>query len=302
MKIKIVEVGPRDGLQNEKRPLEYSDKLLFIEKLIASGHEIIEVGSFVNEKKVPQMSSTNKLLKEVLTKYSKSNLRLPVLVPNMIGLNNALDCQVKEVSFLQAASNTFNKKNIGKTIDEQFTILKELVTAAKSEKLIVRGYLSTVFDCPYEGSISPFVVLDLVKKMFSLGINEISLGDTIGTAKPGAVKQLLQLLKKSVDLNKIALHFHDTQGFAIASTLQSLIEGVRIFDSSSGGLGGCPYAGEGASGNVATEDLCALLTSLGYSHSIHEKKILHASNFILKKIGRISSSKYVNLSLRDFDD
>lgn len=279
-KIKIFEVGARDGLQNEKKLLSLDIKLNLIKKLMQSGLRNIELGSFVSEKKVPSMRDTYELCLQLNSYLKDPNYALSVLVPNLQGLKKALSLNLSEIAVFISCTESFSQKNINCSIKESLIRVKNIIEASKKNKIKIRAYLSVVFACPYEGQVLTKQVLDLVNKLFSLGVYEVSLGDTIGVAKPDQVSQLLNLLQtKGVDLSKIAMHFHDTQGFALKNISASLEKGICTFDSSVGGLGGCPYA-NGATGNVATEDVLKLLQESGYSTGIDRKSIQETAKFI----------------------
>lgn len=286
-KIKVVEVGPRDGLQNESQQLSVALRSQLVEKLVEAGETFIEVGSFVSPKWVPQMADTDKILKR-LTKRQKEGklskkLDASVLVPNVKGMELALKANAKHIAIFGACSESFSRKNINCTIDESFQRFEDIMKMAKPNKIKVRGYLSTAFGCPYEGAVSESKVIQLVERMLKLGVYEVSIGDTIGVATPAQVEKLLKKLKKKVSLNKIAMHFHDTRGTALSNVLKSLELGVTTYDSSVGGLGGCPYA-VGASGNLATEDLVYMLHGMGYTTGIDLKKLIQVSQFMGKKM------------------
>lgn len=292
--IKIVEVGPRDGLQNEKTVISTDDKIKYILKLKESGLKSIEVTSFVRGDKVPQMADSSDLYSKL--KADLKDLETPCLVPNLKGFETALSVGVDYVALFSATSNTFNQKNINASIDESFVRLQEVATEAKAKNIKMRGYISTAFGCPYEGKISPKQTLELVERFFKLGVDELSIGDTIGVANPKDVQEVCLGLKANYDLKKMAMHFHDTRGTALANVLVSLENGIHIFDSSSGGLGGCPYA-KGATGNLATEDLVYLMNHLGVKTGIDLKKLSEASQFILNIIGRNTESKFLRAFL-----
>ncbi len=290
--VTIVEVGPRDGLQNEKNFIETTDKFSYIEKLIKAGLINIEVGSFVNPAKILQMKDSLELYKLLDAKFGKRGLNLICLVPNLVGLKSALSVNVKSIAVFTSTSNEFNKKNINATIDESLIRITEVMNLAKSEGLKARGYISTVFGCPYEGKTSVEELKRVLDRLFKLGVYEVSLGDTIGVATPMQVESIINELKKQFDLNKIALHFHDTLGMAISNILVGIQNGIKIFDASSGGLGGCPYA-KGATGNVTTEDVWYLMNSLNVKTNLDLEKLMEASNFILSKVNKDTPSKFL---------
>jgi len=287
----IIEVGPRDGLQNESKVLDTTDKAQFIKMLTDAGLSTIEVTSFVRPEKIPQMGDAKELLAMLNKNEWFHKLNGPCLVPNLKGLEIAKSLGVKEIAIFTATSNTFNQKNINATIEESFERFKPVVEEAKASGIKLRGYVSTVFGCPYEGETSVSKLKEVCHKLFDLGVYEISLGDTIGVANPLQVKQVLGEIKKEFPIEKFAMHFHDTRGLAAANVMASLEMGASRFDSSAGGLGGCPYA-KGSSGNVATEDIVYMLESMGIDTGVNMKKLVDASSFILSKLGKESSSKY----------
>lgn len=293
--IRIVEVGPRDGLQNEKQILSTEDKAEFINRLVDAGLESIEVTSFVNPKKIPQMADGPKLVNQLKDQFTKK-LHLPCLVPNEKGMQAALQAGVKEVAIFTATSNTFNQKNINATIDESLQRLKAVTDLAKDNNIKVRGYISTVFGCPYEGETSIDTLKTVAQSLQQMGVYEISLGDTIGAGNPLQVQNTLKELLKDFDKSFFSMHFHDTRGTALANVLASLDMGMVSFDSSAGGLGGCPYA-RGATGNLATEDLVYFCNSLEIETGVDMEELSQASTFILEKINKLSTSKYLNAYL-----
>lgn len=289
-KVRIVEVGPRDGLQNEKTIVSLEDKVTFIRMLADAGIHEIEANSFVRVEKIPQMSDGIELFSHLKKEQSLKNTKLISLIPNEKGLENALAAGVKEIAVVTSTSNTFNQKNINATIDESLKRIDAVMARATKEGLKTRAYISTVFGCPYEGKTSLTELKRVANHLESLGVYEISLGDTIGIANPLQVKDTIQFLKADFPLDFFAMHFHDTRGMAVANILASLQMGMTSFDSSAGGLGGCPYA-KGASGNVATEDLVFLFSSMGIETGIDMEKLAQASSFILGKLSKGSSSK-----------
>jgi hydroxymethylglutaryl-CoA lyase len=287
--INIIEVGPRDGLQNEKTIISTIDKIEYITMLAQAGLKNIEVTSFVKPSAIPQMSDSHDLYLNVQNKIKRTNPS--VLVPNLKGYEPVEEFDIKNIALFTATSDTFNKKNINATIDESFTRMKEVVAKASGRR--IRVYLSTAFGCPYEGEIPLKKTIDLYERCLKeLNADEISVSDTIGVAKPLQVQTMINEIEKQFGLDKCALHFHDTRGMAIANILVGLDGGVTTFDSASGGLGGCPYA-KGATGNVATEDLVYLLESLGVKTGVDIDKLADASEFIFSKIGRKPTSKYL---------
>lgn len=293
MKVKIFEVGPRDGLQNEAEILTVEQKVQFISLLVAAGHKDIEAGAFVRADKIPQMADTRELISHL--PQSKA-VHFWSLVPNDRGYQDAVQAGVKNIALFTAASETFNQKNINTSIDGSFERFKLFVPDAKKRKIKIRGYVSTAFGCPYEGKINPKAVLKVTERLASLGCDEISIGDTIGVANPSQVHGLSKKLLKLVGVKKLAFHFHDTRGTALANVLASLEDGVRIFDSSSAGIGGCPYA-PGASGNVATDDLLYMLTEMGVETGINLKLQVKASEYIQTILGKKLPSKYLQAVL-----
>jgi hydroxymethylglutaryl-CoA lyase len=298
-RVQIVEVGPRDGLQNESRALSVEQRFDFIKHLAASGLKRIEVGAFVSPKWVPQMQGSRDLIDRL---YESENVfprdvRFSALVPNVKGMQGALATPIPEVAVFGACSETFSKKNINCTIDESLRRFAEVIALAKKNKRKVRGYLSVAFGCPYEGAVDERKVIELVRKYLKMGVYELSIGDTIGVATPKQVLSLLKKLKsRRVPLNKIAMHFHDTRGTALANVLASLQCGVRVFDSSFGGLGGCPYA-KGASGNLATDDLIYMLEGMGFKTGVDLKRLLGYSARMREEIGHRLPSRMAEAGL-----
>lgn len=290
MKIQIVEMSPRDGLQNEKKNLSASTKVQLIAKLIDAGVRRIEIGSFVSADWVPQMANTAQVCRKLQELTMPKGQRLGVLVPNVQGLESALEAGVREIAVFTAASESFTKKNINCTIKESFDRFRPVIALARKKKLKVRGYVSTAFYCPYEGKIPVRPVIKIVEKLADMGIEEISVGDTIGAATPGDVRQLLKPLVKVVPASRLAMHMHDTRGTAMANVLESLNFDIRIFDSSLGGAGGCPYA-PGAAGNVATEDLVYLFNGLGLETGIALHRLIAANGWFASRLQRDLPSK-----------
>jgi hydroxymethylglutaryl-CoA lyase len=290
--VKIVEVGPRDGLQNEKSVLETEDKFKYISLLKGAGLKTIEVTSFVKPPAIPQMKDAVELFTLVRDRLGLDSTNFPCLVPNMYGYEKAHSLGVKEIALFSATSDSFTKKNVNATIDETFERMEEVAQEAKKDKVRMRGYISTAFGCPYEGKIEVSKLISVAERFLKLGVYEISVGDTIGVAVPDQVRDALKSFLKSIPLEKTAMHFHDTRGMALTNILVSLEAGISTFDSSSGGLGGCPYA-KGATGNVATEDVWYLMQSLGIDTGIDIKKLSEASAFILSKVQRPTESKFL---------
>lgn len=298
--VRIIEVGLRDGLQNEASLLSVGQRLTLIQKLIDAGMTHFEIGAFVSPKWVPQMDQTKELTQAVLDQLvqRKASKKLfpSVLVPNEIGMQQAIESGIKEVAIFAACSETFSKKNINCSIDESFERFKPVMALAKLHKIKVRGYLSTCFGCPFEGDIDEKVVVRLAKRMNDLGVYEISIGDTIGVAHVGQIKSLFSKLKKAVPLKKIAGHFHDTRGQALANILAAYDVGVRVFDSSIGGLGGCPYA-PGAAGNVATEDVIYMLNGMKIKTNLNIEKLIEVHHWLQPLINHPLSSKVGRVGL-----
>lgn len=293
-KVILTEVGPRDGLQNEKTVLSPEIKARFVDMLSDAGFSQIEVTSFVNPKWVPQMANAWEVYKK---SHKKKGARYIALVPNMKGMEEALRYKVDSIAIFTAASESFTKKNINMSIAESFEAFKVVMEAAKASEVWVRGYVSTCFGCPYEGAIAPQKVVEVAEKLISLGVDEISIGDTIGVAHPKQVSDLIALLKKKIPVGKIALHLHDTRGTALANVLAGLQAGVSKFDSSAGGLGGCPYA-PGASGNLASEDLVYMLQGMGVETGVNLEKLVEASKFISKALNRPLPSRYLQSTFK----
>nr|XP_032645452.1 hydroxymethylglutaryl-CoA lyase, mitochondrial [Chelonoidis abingdonii] len=292
--VKIVEVGPRDGLQNEKNIVPTQVKISFINMLSETGLPVIEATSFVSPKWVPQMADHTEVLQGI---QKFPGVSYPVLTPNLKGFQAAVAAGAKEVSIFGAASELFTKKNINCSIEESLQRFSEVMHAAGEASIPVRGYVSCVLGCPYEGKIAPAKVAEVSKKMYSMGCYEISLGDTIGVGTPGSMKEMLSAVMKEVPVRALAVHCHDTYGQALANTLVALQMGVSVVDSSVAGLGGCPYA-QGASGNVATEDLVYMLHGLGIHTGVDLQKLMEAGVFICKALNRRTSSKVVQASSR----
>jgi len=293
--IRIVEVGPRDGLQNEKTILSTEDKFNFIAALAESGLKSIEVTSFVKAPAIPQMADAVELFTKVKNELS-GRTSFPCLVPNLKGYETARNLGVKEIAIFTATSDSFTKKNINATVDESFERMKEVTGAAKKDNVMIRGYVSTAFGCPYEGTMDVKRLINVTKRLFELGVYEVSIGDTIGVAIPQQVRSYIKALKSEFPIGKLAMHFHDTRGMALTNIYVSLEEGITTFDSSAGGLGGCPYA-KGATGNVATEDVWYLLNSQGLDTGIDIAKLAEASKMILEKINRQTESKFLRAYL-----
>jgi hydroxymethylglutaryl-CoA lyase len=287
--VTIVEVGPRDGLQNEAAVVPTAQKIAFVDQLTAAGHQAIEVSAFVSPKWVPQMGDAAEVFAGITR---RAGVRYSALVPNRAGLDRALAAGVREIAIFAASSETFSRKNINQSIDESFVVYRHVTDAALQAGLRVRAYLSTSFGCPFEGAVDPARVIELAQRLLQLGAYEVAVSDTIGIAHPGQVSRLLDDLLRQVPVNQIALHFHDTRGTALANVLGALGHGVTTFDSSAGGLGGCPYA-PGAAGNLATEDLVYMLEGLQIHTGVSLDGIVQASAAIEGAIGRPLPSRYV---------
>lgn len=295
--VKIVEVGLRDGLQNETTNLTVAQRLALLEKLVSAGVKNFELGAFVSPEWVPQMAVTNEFVQSYKkSTFFNSKLSAGVLVPNEKGMQQAVDANVKEVAIFTACSETFNQKNINCSIEESFQRFEAVMKVARKNKIKVRGYLSTCFGCPFEGPVSEKKVLQLAVRMFKLGVYEVSIGDTIGVADAGQVKSLFSKLKKIIPVKNLAGHFHDTRGQALANIFAAYSVGIRTFDSSLGGLGGCPYA-PGASGNVATEDVVYLFDGLKVKTGLKLTKLIEAHQWLQPLMDHPLSSKVGRVGL-----
>jgi hydroxymethylglutaryl-CoA lyase len=288
-RVTLVEVGPRDGLQNEKAPIATADKIAFVDRLSAAGHAVIEVSAFVSPKWVPQMADAQPVFAGITR---KPGVRYTALVPNRAGLERALASGVTEVAIFAAASETFSRRNINQSIDESLATYKIVCGDARAAGVGVRGYLSTCFFCPFEGAIAPSRVAEVAARLLDLGVFEVVVSDTIGAATPGDVLHVLGAVGERLPLHQVALHFHDTRGTALANVLAGLDYGVTTFDSSAGGLGGCPYA-PGAAGNLATEDLLYMLNGLGIGTGVSIDAVASASRFIETKLDHALPSRFL---------
>ncbi len=287
---RIVEVGPRDGLQNEATPIAPEERARFALALAAAGLRDIEVGAFVRPDRVPQMAGTERVLEIIQAATAReepgaAETRWIVLVPNAKGLARALAANARSVAVFTAVSETFNQKNIGMGVDESFAVFEPVVREAREKGLWIRGYLSTVFGCPYEGRVDPVRAAEVAARLWNLGVDEISLGDTIGVATPNGVGDVLGAIGSRIPREATALHMHDTRGTALVNVMAGLLLGVRAFDSSAGGLGGCPFA-PGATGNVATEDVVYLLQNLGVRTGVDTAALVAASATMEEALGR----------------
>lgn len=286
-RVKIVEVGPRDGLQNEKQPISVDIKLGLIERLAAAGLTHIEAASFVSPRWVPQMAGSDELMRRL---PRTAGLHYSALTPNLQGLDAALAAGCEEVAVFGAASESFSQRNINCSIAESLQRFGAVVAQALARGLRMRGYVSCVLGCPYEGDIAPTTVAALAREMLDMGCHEVSLGDTIGTGNPRTTRALLATCLRDISPTRLAGHFHDTFGMAIANITCALEMGVRTFDSSVAGLGGCPYA-PGASGNVATEDVVYLMNGLGYDTGVDLQRLMAAGDYINTHLGRPAVSR-----------
>ena len=284
MTVTVVEVGPRDGLQNEKGTISTADKIAFVDKLTAAGLPVIEVSAFVSPKWVPQMADAEQVFAGITR---AAGTRYTALVPNLSGLERAERSQVNEVAIFAASTETFSRKNINQSIEESFTTYKQVCDRALAAGMKVRGYLSTAFGCPYEGEVAAATVATLSARLIDLGVFEVAVSDTIGIAKPSDVPRVLDAVLARVPADRIALHFHDTRGQAIANVQAALPFGIRTFDASAGGLGGCPYA-PGAPGNLATGDLIQLFDRLGIETGVSLDALTQASTFVRSRLGQRS--------------
>jgi hydroxymethylglutaryl-CoA lyase len=280
--VRVVEVGPRDGLQNEKELIPTDAKIAFVDALSEAGYTDIEVSAFVSPSWVPQLADAAEVFARI---RRKEGVRYSALVPNEKGLDRALEARVQGIAVFTAASETFNRKNINASIAESIERFQPVVPRAKREGLFVRGYVSTAFWCPYEGKIEPRAVTDVVRRLLDLEVDEISIGDTIGKAVPAEVDDLLDVLLDALPQERVAMHFHDTYGTAIANALAAYDRGITVFDASAGGVGGWPYA-PGAAGNVATEDLVWALTRSGASTGIDLARVSAASDLLAAALRR----------------
>lgn len=285
--VKIVEVGPRDGLQNEKDIVPTVVKVELIKMLVSSGLPIVEATSFVSPKWVPQLADAKDVMEAIRTVEGG---RFPVLTPNLKGFEAAVAAGAKEVAIFASASESFSKSNINCSIEDSLTRYRDVSLAARKLSIPVRGYISCVVGCPLEGVVSPSKVTYVAKELYDMGCYEISLGDTIGVGTPGTVIPMLEDVIDVVPIDKLAVHFHDTYGQALSNILASLQMGITTVDSSVSGLGGCPYA-KGASGNVATEDVVYMLNGLGVKTNVDLGKLMLAGDFICQHLGRQSGSK-----------
>jgi len=287
-RVTVVEVGPRDGLQNEHAAVSTADKIEFVNRLSAANLPVIEVSAFVSPGWVPQLADAA----DVFAGISRQpGIRYTALVPNLAGLDRALAAGVQEIAVFAASTETFSRKNINQSIDQSLATYKMVCDRALAARLRVRGYLSTAFGCPYEGDVAPRQVADMAARLLALGAFEVAVSDTIGIAHPGQVMQVLETVLARIPVEQIALHFHDTRGTALANVLAALPFGVATFDASAGGLGGCPYA-PGAAGNLATDDLIYMLNGLGVETGVSLPALSEASAFVAGRIDHRLPSRY----------
>lgn len=297
-KVRIVEVGPRDGLQNEKQIIPTAAKIVLIEQLVDAGLSYIEAGSFVNPKWVPQMADSAAVFSGIAR---KAKITYAALIPNLLGYERAIAAGANEVAIFAAASEAFSQKNINCSISESLKRFELLMKTAQADGIPVRGYISCVAGCPYSGAVEISNVNAIAKQLLAMGCYEISLGDTIGVGTAGQIKKIIEFLIREIPVSRLAVHMHDTYGQAIANIVAALEMGVNVVDSSVAGLGGCPYA-VGAAGNVATEDLVYLLNGLGIEHGVDLSKLIVAGNTICQTLGRPSLSKVAIALNRHNDD
>jgi hydroxymethylglutaryl-CoA lyase len=280
--VRIVEVGPRDGLQNEKTPVSVADRIAFIEQLLRAGLHTVEVGAFVSPKAIPQMVDSDQVLRGI---NHHPDSEFHVLVPNEKGYEAARAAGAKVVAVFASASEGFSRANINCSVAESIERFKPVVARARADGVKVRGYISCVLGCPFDGEVKPQAVVDVARVLWDLGAYEISLGDTIGVGTPLKARQLLHAVAGSVPLPHLAMHFHDTYGQALANLYAGMEEGARVIDSAAGGLGGCPYA-PGATGNVATEDVVYMLEGMGVATGVDMAKLVAATNEVSRLLGR----------------
>jgi hydroxymethylglutaryl-CoA lyase len=293
--VRIVEVGPRDGLQNEMAIISTNQKIQFIQMLADAGLPVVEATSFVSPRAIPQLSDASEVMANLSRRVSTS---YPVLVPNLQGMERALAVGVRAIAVFTAASESFTRHNINATIEESIAHFRPVIALAQQENITIRGYISTVFGCPYEGKVEPQRVLYVAQALLEMGVDELSLGDTIGVATPNQVVDMIDLLVHdgTIPMRQIAVHFHDTRGTALANVLMALECGISIVDSSAGGFGGCPYA-PGAAGNLATEDLLYMLHGMGIHTGVDLDKVVAATNFINPLLGHPPTSKYYQAAI-----
>ncbi|MBZ5559852.1 MAG: hydroxymethylglutaryl-CoA lyase [Acidobacteriia bacterium] len=287
-RITVVEVGPRDGLQNEHARVSTADKIAFVDRLSAANLPVIEVSAFVSPKWVPQMADAAGVFAGITR---RAGTRYTALVPNLAGLDRAVAAGVTEIAVFASSTETFSRKNINQSIDESLATYRDVCEGARAAGVRVRGYLSTAFGCPFEGEVAPGRVADVAVRLAELGVFEVAVSDTIGVAHPGEVSRVLDAVLARLPADRVALHFHDTRGTALANVLAALPYGIATFDASAGGLGGCPYA-PGAAGNLATDDLIYMLNGMGIETGVSLTALSEASAFIGSKIDHRLPSKY----------
>ena len=280
-RVQIVEVGPRDGLQNEAATIPTADKIAFVNRLADAGHSVIEVGAFVSPKWVPRMADTAEVFAGLAR---RAGVRYTAIVPNLAGLERAGRADVSEVAIFPAASETFSRRNLNQGIEDTFSAARAVCDAARAAGVRVRGYLSTCFGCPFEGRVPPDTVSNLAARLIEMGVYQVALSDTIGIAHPAQVHDVVAAVTRRAPVDALALHLHDTRGTALVNVYAGLESGVTTFDSAAGGLGGCPYA-PGATGNLATEDLVYMLDGLGIVTGVRLDGIIDASRRIEPQVG-----------------
>ncbi|MEZ0392103.1 MAG: hydroxymethylglutaryl-CoA lyase [Pseudobdellovibrionaceae bacterium] len=299
-KVEIVEMGLRDGLQNEKAVVPIATRVEMASRLSQSGLKRLELGAFVRSDKVPQMAGSKEVITQVLalqkSKKIPASVRFSALVPNEKGMRDALQSGVKEIAVFAASTESFSRANINCSIEESFQRFQPVLALAKKNKIKVRGYLSVCFGCPFEGKVSEKKVVELARKLYQMGCYEISIGDTIGVADPGSVASLMKKLKRVIPIKKIAGHFHDTRGTALANILMAYQQGVRVFDASLGGLGGCPYA-PGSTGNVATEDVVYMFERMGVETDLDLQHYIETNKWLSSEMHKEFNSKVAKAGL-----
>lgn len=291
--VRIVEVGPRDGLQNEKQPINASVKIELIERLAQAGIRTIEAGSFVNPKWVPQMAGSDEVFERM---PRHDGVTYSALTPNLRGYERAVQVHANEVAIFAAASEAFSQKNINCSVSESIERFKPIMDAAAAAGIPVRGYVSCVVGCPYKGEVAPSQAAAVAKQLLDIGCYEISLGDTTGVGTPASIHAMLTATMQHIPVQQLAVHLHDTYGQALANILMALQQGISVIDSSVAGLGGCPYA-KGASGNVATEDVVYMLNGLGIEHGIDLERLIDAGDYICQQLGRSNGSRVATAML-----
>jgi hydroxymethylglutaryl-CoA lyase len=292
-RVTVVEVGPRDGLQNESASIAAADKIAFVDRLSAAGLPVIEAGAFVSPRWVPQMAGTSEVFAGIAR---RDGTRYTALVPNLEGLERAHGAGVKEVGIIAAASDTFSLRNINQDVDASLDTYRAVCARASELHIRVRGYVSTAFGCPFEGEVPPGRVAAVAEALMNMGTFEVAISDTIGIAHPGRVRGVVSVVADRVPLQAVALHFHDTRGTALVNVLTALELGIATFDASAGGLGGCPYS-PGATGNLATEDLIYMLNGLGIDTGVDLNTLIQASALIEPKVGHPLPSRYYRATM-----